>query len=248
MKFTSRILTNQTTDFSDLNFSEGEIILLNKPSGPTSFQVVNRIKKITGEKKVGHSGTLDPLASGLMIVCTGKKTKMMDNFINLDKTYSGIIRLGFKSSSMDSETELEEVPLPEDIDEQKIMNTRRKFIGEIEQTPPMFSAVKIKGKKLYNLARKGKSVERKPRKVFISKFEIEKIDLPDIYFSITCSKGTYIRVIADDFGKELNTGGVLMELQREKIGDFELKNALSITQFDSIIKNSPNISLASSGT
>jgi tRNA pseudouridine55 synthase len=247
MKFTSRIITNQITNFSDLNFSEGEIILLNKPSGPTSFQVVNRIKKITGEKKVGHSGTLDPLASGLMIVCTGKKTKMMDNFINLDKTYSGMIRLGFKSSSMDSETELEEIPLPEDIDQQKIMNARKKFIGEIEQTPPMFSAVKIKGKKLYNLARKGKAVERKPRKIFISEFEIEKIDMPDIYFSITCSKGTYIRVIADDFGKELKTGGVLMKLQREKIGDFRLKSALSIPQFDSIIKNSPNISLAHSG-
>ena len=242
MKFTSRILTNQTTDFSDLNFSEGEIILLNKPSGPTSFQVVNRIKKITGEKKVGHSGTLDPLASGLMIVCTGKKTKMMDNFINLDKTYSGIIRLGFKSSSMDSETELEEIPLPEDIDRQKILNVRKKFIGEIEQTPPMYSAVKIKGKKLYNLARKGKSVERKPRTVFVSKFEIKKIDLPDIYFSITCSKGTYIRVIADDFGKELNTGGVLIELQREKIGDFELKNALTIAQFESNSKNSKSFS------
>ena len=247
MKFTSRIITNQITNFSDLNFSEGEIILLNKPSGPTSFQVVNRIKKITGEKKVGHSGTLDPLASGLMIVCTGKKTKMMDNFINLDKTYSGMIRLGFKSSSMDSETELEEIPLPEDIDQQKIMNARKKFIGEIEQTPPMFSAVKIKGKKLYNLARKGKAVERKPRKIFIREFEIEKIDMPDIYFSITCSKGTYIRVIADDFGKELKTGGVLMKLQREKIGDFRLKSALSIPQFDSIIKNSPNISLAHSG-
>ena len=247
MKFTSRIITNQTIDFSDLNFSEGEIILLNKPSGPTSFQVVNRIKKITGEKKVGHCGTLDPLASGLMILCTGKKTKMMDNFINLDKTYSGIIRLGFKSSSMDSETELEKISLPEDIDQQKIMNARRKFIGEIEQTPPMYSAIKIKGKKLYNLARKGKSVERKPRKVFVNKFEIEKIDLPDVYFSITCSKGTYIRVIADDFGKELNTGGVLVELQREKIGEFELKNALTIAQFESKSKQSKSFSKVLSG-
>ncbi len=121
MKFTNRIITNQTLDLSDADFSEGEIILVDKPSGPTSFQVVSKIRKITGVKKVGHSGTLDPKASGLMIVCTGKKTKEMDRFINLNKTYSGIIRLGFSSPSMDTETECSEIPLPEDIMRKKFL-------------------------------------------------------------------------------------------------------------------------------
>jgi len=233
MKFTKRIITNQTLDLSDADFSEGEIILIDKPSGPTSFQVVSKIRKITGVKKVGHSGTLDPKASGLMIVCTGKKTKEMDNFIHLNKTYSGIIRLGLMSPSMDLETECSELPLPEDLDEKKILDVRDSFLGEIEQTPPMYSAVKVKGKKLYHLARKGKSVEREPRIVFIEKFEIEKIDLPDIHFRITCSKGTFIRVIADDFGKKLNCGGILLELRRTGIGEFRVDDAFKIDRFSS---------------
>ena len=241
MKFTKRIITNQTIDLSDADFSDGEIILIDKPSGPTSFQVVSKIRKITGVKKVGHSGTLDPLASGLMIICTGKKTKEMDYFINLDKTYTGIIRLGFKSPSMDSETELSELALPDDLKEQRILKVRDKFLGEIEQTPPMYSAKKINGKKLYHLARKGKSVERKPRKVFIKKFDIEKIELPDIYFNITCSKGTYIRVIADDFGKQLNFGGVLMKLRRERIGEYYVDNALTVDQFTSQMLSSAKL-------
>ena len=242
MKFTKRIITNQTADLSDADFSEGEIILIDKPSGPTSFQVVSKIRKITKIKKVGHSGTLDPLASGLLIICTGKKTKEMDHFINLDKTYTGIIRLGFKSPSMDSETELSELLLPENLDEQKILKVRDKFLGEIEQTPPMYSAIKIKGKKLYHLARKGRSVERKPRRVFIKNFDIEKIDLPDIHFNITCSKGTYIRVIADDFGSKLKTGGVINNLRREKIGEYQVKNALTIDQFTSKMLSSAKFS------
>lgn len=234
MKFTNRIITNQTLDLSDADFSEGEIILIDKPSGPTSFQVVSKIRKITGVKKVGHSGTLDPKASGLMIVCTGKKTKEMDRFINFNKTYSGIIRLGLTSPSMDMETECSELPLPEGLEEKKILEVRDNFLGEIEQIPPMYSAVKIKGKKLYNLARKGKSIERKPRKVLIERFEIEKIDLPDIHFTITCSKGTYIRVIADDFGKMLNNGGILLELRRTGIGDFRVDDAIKIDMFSSL--------------
>jgi tRNA pseudouridine55 synthase len=234
MKFTSRIITNQTPDLSDVDFSDGEIILIDKPSGPTSFQVVSKIRKITGVKKVGHSGTLDPKASGLMIVCTGKKTKEMDRFINLNKTYSGIIRLGLMSPSMDTETECSELPLPEDLNEKKILEVRDSFLGEIEQTPPMYSAVKIKGEKLYNLARKGKSIERQPRKVFIEKFEIEKINLPDIHFTIISSKGTFIRVIADDFGKKLNTGGILLELRRTGIGEFRVAEAFSIERFSEL--------------
>src|SRR5512139_4344255 len=177
MRSITRIITNRTLNLPDVNFSEGEIILIDKPSGPTSFQIVNKIRKIIDVKKVGHSGTLDPKASGLMIICTGKKTKVMDSFINLNKTYSGVIRLGLTSASMDTETECIETPIPEDLDEEKILEVRNSFIGEIEQTPPMYSAVKIDGKKLYDLARKGKSVEREPRKIFIERFDITKIDL-----------------------------------------------------------------------
>ena len=231
MKFTSRIITNRTTDLSDADFSEGEIILIDKPSGPTSFQIVSKIRKITSVKKVGHSGTLDPNASGLMIICTGKKTKEMDRFINLNKTYSGIIRLGLNSPSMDTETECSEIPIPENLDEKKIIEVRNNFLGEIQQTPPMYSAVKVGGKKLYNLARKGKSIDRESRMIFIEKFEISKIDLPDIQFTITCSKGTFIRVIADDFGKKLNTGGILLELRRTGIGDFQVDDAFTISSF-----------------
>jgi tRNA pseudouridine55 synthase len=135
---------------------------------------------------------------------------------------------------MDTETECTELPLPEVLDEKKILEARDNFLGEIEQIPPMYSAVKIKGKKLYNLARKGKSIEREPRKVFIEKFEIEKVDLPDIHFTITCSKGTYIRCIADDFGKKLNTGGILLELRRTEIGEFHVNNAIRIDLFSSL--------------
>jgi len=234
MKFTKRIITNQTPDLSDVDFSDGEIILIDKPSGPTSFQIVSKIRKVTGVKKVGHSGTLDPNASGLMIVCTGKKTKEMDRFINLNKTYSGVIRLGLVSPSMDTETECSEIPLPEDLNEKKIFEVRNGFIGEIEQTPPMYSAVKVKGKKLYDLARKGKSIERESRKVFVEKFEIDKIVLPDIHFTITCSKGTFIRVIADDFGKKLNSGGILVELRRLGIGEFRVADAFSIERFSEL--------------
>lgn len=231
MKFTSRIITSRTADPSNADFSEGEIILIDKPSGPTSFQIVSKIRKITGVKKVGHSGTLDPKASGLMIVCTGKKTKEMDRFINLNKTYSGIIRLGLTSPSMDTETECSEIPMPIDLDEKKILEVRNSFLGEVEQIPPMYSAVKIGGKKLYNLARKGNTIIREPRRIFIEKFEINKIVLPDIHFTITCSKGTFIRVIADDFGKKLNTGGILLELRRIGIGGFRVDEAFTISSF-----------------
>jgi len=138
---------------------------------------------------------------------------------------------------MDTETECSEFPLPEDLDEKKIFEVRDSFLGEIEQIPPMYSAVKVNGKKLYSLARKGKTIERQPRKVFIEKFEIEKINLPDIHFTITCSKGTFIRVIADDFGKELNCGGILLELRRTGIGEFRIEEAIRIDQFSSQIFN-----------
>jgi tRNA pseudouridine55 synthase len=231
MKYISRIITNQTLDLSGVNFFEGEIILIDKPTGPTSFQIVNKIRKVIDVKKVGHSGTLDPKASGLMIICTGKKTKVMDSFINLNKTYTGVIRLGLTSTSMDTETECIEVSIPENLDEKRILVTRDSFLGETEQTPPMYSAVKINGKKLYNLARKGRSIEREPRKIYIERFDIDRINLPDVHFTITCSKGTFIRVIADDFGKKLNTGAILAELRRTSIGNFHVEDAFTMSTF-----------------
>ena len=236
MRSISRIITNRTLDLPDVNFTEGEIILIDKPSGPTSFQIVSKIRNIIDVKKVGHSGTLDPKASGLMIICTGKKTKVMDSFINLNKTYTGIIRLGLTSPSMDTETESIEIPIPDYVDEKKILDVRESFVGEIEQTPPMFSAVKINGKKLYNLARKGKSIEREPRKIFIERFDIDRINLPDVHFTITCSKGTFIRAIADDFGKKLNTGAILIELRRTSIGNYQVEDAISINAFSNQFK------------
>jgi len=138
------------------------------------------------------------------------------------------------SPSLDTETECTEIPLPEDITEGKILEARDSFLGEIQQTPPMYSAVKVGGKKLYNLARKGKTIKREPRKIIIEKFEISKIDLPDIYFTITCSKGTFIRVIADDFGKKVKTGGILWELRREAIGEFNVDDSFTINSFSNL--------------
>jgi tRNA pseudouridine55 synthase len=194
--------------------------------------VVHVIRKITGAKKVGHAGTLDPLATGLLILCTGKKTKEITKFQDGEKTYTGTITLGKKTPSMDLETDvIEEKPF-EGIKKADIEEVRNSFLGEILQIPPMYSALKVGGKTLYNLARKGKTVKREPRKVNISKFLINKIDLPDIHFEIRCSKGTYIRVIANDLGENLGTGGVLSSLRRTKIGEYEVNNALSVESFE----------------
>ncbi|MGA8262973.1 MAG: tRNA pseudouridine(55) synthase TruB [Ignavibacteriaceae bacterium] len=226
------MITKETNDFSGADFQTGEIILIDKPIGWTSFKVVHVIRKITGAKKVGHAGTLDPLATGLLILCTGKKTKEITNFQDGEKTYTGTITLGKKTPSMDLETDvIEEKPF-EGIKKADIEEVRNSFLGEILQIPPMYSALKVGGKTLYNLARKGKTVKRESRKVNISKFLINKIDLPDIHFEIRCSKGTYIRVIANDLGENLGTGGVLSSLRRTKIGEYEVNNALSVESFE----------------
>ncbi len=225
------MVTKQTTDFSSLDFSAGETILIDKPPQWSSFKVVYNIKKATKLKKVGHAGTLDPLATGLLIVLTGKSTKQMENFMGLEKIYTGVITLGKTSPSMDTETEMTEREIPDDLSEEKIFAVRDRFLGDIFQTPPMYSALKVNGKKLYHLARKGKVVKREPRKVHISKFEITKIDLPDIHFEIKCSKGTYIRVIANDFGEKLNCGAVLSSLRRTAIGDYSVDDALTVEEF-----------------
>jgi len=226
------MITKETSNFSNADFKSGEIILIDKPLGWTSFKVVHIIRKITGAKKVGHAGTLDPLATGLLILCTGKKTKEITKYQDGEKIYTGIITLGKKTPSMDLETEIIDEKPVEGINKFDVEKARDSFLGEILQIPPMYSALKVRGKTLYNLARKGKTVKREPRKVNVSKFMINKIDLPDIYFEIICSKGTYIRVIANDLGDKLGTGGVLSSLRRTKIGEFEIENALTVESFE----------------
>jgi tRNA pseudouridine55 synthase len=230
------MIIRKTSDFSSADFKSGEVILIDKPFGWTSFKVVHIIRKITGAKKVGHAGTLDPLATGLLIVCTGKKTKEIIKYQEGEKTYTGIISLGKKTSSMDLETEVIEVKPFSGITNSDIERVKDSFLGEILQIPPMYSALKVKGKTLYNLARKGKIIKREPRKVQVSKFLIKNIKLPDIEFEITCSKGTYIRVIANDLGEKLGTVAVLSSLRRTNIGDYSVKNALKVEEFERILQ------------
>jgi len=228
------MITKQTKDPQNLDYLAGQVILIDKPVNWTSFNVVSRVRRLTRVKKVGHAGTLDPLATGLLIVCTGKKTKEISEYQAQRKKYSGVITLGKSSPSMDLATEITESVLPDDLNDEKILSARNKFLGNIEQVPPMFSALKHKGKALYKLARAGKEVERIPRQVEIFSFDITKIDLPDIQFEIICSKGTYIRVIADDFGKELGCGGILSLLRRTEIGDYKVDDAYNLDEFTSI--------------
>ena len=220
-----------TNNFSVCDFNSGEIIMIDKPLNWTSFDAVSKIRNSVGVKKAGHAGTLDPMATGLLIICTGKKTKEILFFQDLKKTYTGSILLGKKSKSMDLETELIGDEDLSSINDEDIYDARDKFMGNILQVPPMFSAIKFKGKSLYNIARKGKTIELKPREVNVSKFEILEINKPYVKFEITCSKGTYIRSIANDLGEELGCGGVLSSLRRTAIGNFFVNDALSIDEF-----------------
>lgn len=233
-----KMITNQTKNLKDLDYLSGQVILIDKPVDWTSFDVVAKIRSLIKIKKVGHAGTLDPLATGLLIICTGKRTKDISDYQNLKKTYTGKITLGKISPSMDLATEISEKQLPENLTEEKILSVRNKFLGKIEQVPPMYSAIKKNGKALYKLARKGKEVEREPREVEIYSFDITKINLPDIHFEITCSKGTYVRVIANDFGEELGCGGVLSSLRRTGIGEYKVDDAYTIDEFSSMFNYS----------
>jgi tRNA pseudouridine55 synthase len=232
------MITNSCSDFSGSDFNTGEVILMDKPMDWTSFKVVDVVRRHCKAKKVGHAGTLDPKATGLLILCTGKKTKEITTYQDFEKTYTGTIELGIKTPSMDLETEVIKVREFGHITEEQIMNAKSVFTGVIDQIPPMYSAIKLNGKTLYNLARKGKTVERQPRKVEIFKFDIKKINLPYVEFEICCSKGTYIRTIADDFGEYLGCGGVLAALRRTKIGRFDVDDALTVNEFIHIIAGS----------
>lgn len=226
------------------DFKAGEVLLVNKPLEWSSFDVVNKLryairKKLDVKKiKVGHAGTLDPLADGLLILCTGKMTKSIESYMGLEKEYSGIIRLGATTPSYDLETEINETFSTDHITEELIKKTASEMEGEQDQMPPIFSAKKINGQKAYDLARKGQEVKLNPKRIDISKFEITKIVEQDIHFLIRCSKGTYIRSIAFDFGQKLNSGGHLIALRREKIGDFSLQNASSLEDWIQMIQES----------
>ena len=232
-----KAITKNTIAEIDPNFVDGEIILFDKALLKSAFDCVYRVRETVGVKKVGHAGTLDPMATGLMIVCTGKMTKKIPEIQNLEKTYKGIITLGRTTRSFDTETDFDTRNNFDDITEDQIFQVRDKFTGKIFQTPPMYSAVKRNGRSLYRLARRGIEVERELREVFISRFEIEKINLPDIFFEITCSKGTYIRVLASEFGEQLGCGAYLKELRRTHIGEFDVDEALSIAEFKEFAKN-----------
>ena len=174
--------------------------------------------------KIGHAGTLDPRATGLLILCTDKMTKIISKFMDLDKEYTGIIKIGATTKTFDTESEEENHKDTEHITDEEIQKLKELFTGEIEQIPPMHSAIKFQGKPIYKLARKGKSIELKPRKILIKSFEISKIKKDEILFKVLCSKGTYIRSLANDFGEKLGVGGYLKSLRRTRIGDFTTEN------------------------
>ena len=224
------MITKETTDFTELDFQAGEAILIDKPLNNTSFQAIYHIRKAINVKKVGHAGTLDPKATGLLIICTGKMTKAITSYQDEVKTYTGSFTLGKTTPSMDTETEFSESKPIDHITEEMIADIKDTFMGETLQLPPMYSAVKHKGKSLYKLARKGKTVEREPRKINITKFNVE-VKLPEVFFEIECSKGTYIRVIAHDFGEKLGCGAYLSSLRRTKIGNYNVDDALTIPEF-----------------
>ncbi|MDC1456048.1 tRNA pseudouridine(55) synthase TruB [Flavobacteriaceae bacterium] len=225
-------------EFNKESFLEGKILLIYKPLNWTSFQVVNKIRWLIKTTfnikkiKVGHAGTLDPLADGLLIICTGKMTKKIDQFQKLNKTYTGKFFLGATTPSYDLETEVNSKKSIDHITEKLILKTIESFKGKTIQTPPIYSAIKHKGKKLYEFARKGETVKIKEREILISEFLITKKQLPELDFIVNCSKGTYIRSLANDFGRKLECGAYLKKLTRTAIGDHLLKNSISIEDFE----------------
>lgn len=215
------------------DFLDGQILLIDKPLEWTSFQAVNALKWAIRKKfnlkkiKIGHAGTLDPLATGLLVICTGKFTKKIPELQGQVKEYTGTFHLGATTPSYDLETEVSQTFPTNHLNEDDIREAIPKFLGKIEQVPPVFSALKKDGKRLYELARKGEEVEVQPRTIEIFEFEITRIALPEVDFRVVCSKGTYIRSLAHDFGKTLGSGAYLSALRRTKIGDFNVHNATS---------------------
>jgi len=220
------------------NFADGEVLLVDKPIRWTSFDVVRKIRNAIkpSKVKVGHAGTLDPLATGLLVLCTGKFTKRIDGFQAEEKEYTGTITLGATTPSYDLEQEIDQRFDWSGIQENQVLKTAASFVGEIEQIPPAHSAIKMDGERVYEKARRGESVDVKPRRVHIREFEITRIALPDVDFRVVCSKGTYIRSLAHDFGKAMNNGAHLSRLRRTKSGDFHVDEAWQVTDLVNSIK------------
>lgn len=228
-------------------YLEGQVLLIDKPLKWSSFQAVNKLKYLLINKvglpkkfKIGHAGTLDPLATGLLLICTGKFTKRIAELQGQAKEYTGTFYIGATTPSYDLETEIDANFPTAHIDEALIHETVKQFLGEIDQKPPIFSAIKKDGKRLYEHARAGEEVEIASRKTTIHEFEITRIALPEIDFRVVCSKGTYIRSLAYDFGKALNSGSHLTVLRRTKIGNYDVKNAIDITLFEESIISTHN--------
>ena len=225
------------------SFLEGKVLLIDKPLNWTSFQAVNKIRWHIKQRfkikkiKVGHAGTLDPLATGLLIICCGKETKNINTYQGQIKEYTGTFTIGATTPSYDLETEVDKTYPTDHISETLVKETTQQFIGTIQQKPPIFSAIKKDGKRLYELARKGETTEIKSREVTISEFEITNINFPKVDFRVVCSKGTYIRSLAYDFGLALNSGAHLSVLRRTKIGNFSVENSLTINDFIESLNN-----------
>ena len=224
------------------HFVSGTLLLIDKPLKWTSFDVVKKVRNLIKKKlqikkiKVGHSGTLDPLATGLLIVCTGEFTKRIEEIQGQEKTYTGQFTLGATTPSFDRETKVNHTFNTAHITKQLLEKTTKQFVGEITQIPPIFSALKKDGKRLYDFARKNEEVEIKERKVMVHSFEITDINFPEVNFKISCAKGTYIRSIANDFGRALNSGAYLSKLCRTKIGKYNLKDAFSLNEVEEKMK------------
>jgi tRNA pseudouridine55 synthase len=232
---------NENTDikFPEFNFAEGEMLLINKPYTWTSFDVVGKIRNSFKplKLKVGHAGTLDPLATGLLIICTGKFTKKIDEFQAQEKEYTGTMILGSGTPSYDMETEVDETFDISHIDEGMIRSNTVHFIGDINQYPPAHSAIKVDGERLYHKARRGENVELKSRPITIHEFEITRIELPEIDFRVVCSKGTYIRSLVHDFGRTLNNIAYLSALRRTKSGNYHINNAFEVMELVNHVRN-----------
>lgn len=232
-------LQNQET----YDFKDGQVILIDKPLEWTSFDIVNKIRYLIRHQfnykkiKVGHAGTLDPLATGLLIICTGKQTKQIDSYQAQEKEYITTIKLGATTPSYDRETEENETFPTEHITQELIKEKVKEFIGEQEQVPPIFSAKKVNGVRAYKAARNGVEIELKANKINIHSIDILEIDIPFVKLKISCSKGTYIRSLGRDIGLALNSGGYLHDLRRTKIGDFQVEKAMNISDFEKNVKN-----------
>ncbi|MCQ2959701.1 MAG: tRNA pseudouridine(55) synthase TruB [Bacteroidales bacterium] len=225
-----------------MDFLEGEVLYFDKPQQWTSFDLVNKtrymLRRALGVKKikVGHAGTLDPLATGVMIICTGKATKKIDSFLHQDKEYIAEIKLGATTPSFDKETEEDAVFGTEHISKELVEKTLLQFNGEIKQIPPVYSAIRIQGKHAYEFARKSQDVVMEPRTVRIDKIELLEYNMPYITIKVACSKGTYIRSLARDLGEALQSGGYLTSLQRTKIGDVSINKCITLEQFENILE------------